>query len=199
MPDKQNKVRRGRPRRFALEDALTTGQALFHAKGYDAVAISEITEAIGIKSPSFYAAFGSKAAYFQAILSRYESLASPISVILDDSRPLVDILADLFVAAAHAYSADAIARGCLVMETLRGSGDTEVLAMVRSLVDARGAKLRELIGRSSPDAAQAINDYVLSVLSGLSACARQGWSRERLVSVARAASAGVSTLLTKEP
>ena len=196
MTDKKPAARPGRPRRFDIDDALTIGQALFHAKGYDAVGIAELTQAIGIRSPSFYAAFGSKAAYFQRILVRYEATAS--DAIPDDGRPLANVLTDLFVSVAHAYSANPTARGCLVMETLRASGDTEILVMVRSMVDARSKKLRELICRSCPGAAQAVDDYVLSVLSGLSACARQGWSLERLTNIARAASAGAASLLVPD-
>ena len=196
MTDRKPGSRPGRPRRFDVDAALTTGQALFHAKGYDAVGIAELTEAIGIRAPSFYAAFGSKAAYFQRILARYEAGAAPNDAIPEDDRPLADVLAELFVSVAHAYSADPTARGCLVMETLRASGDSQILAMVRSMVDARSKRLRELVCRSHPEAVQAVDDYVLSALSGLSACARQGWSLERLISTARAAAAGAASLLT---
>ena len=195
MTDKKHGSRPGRPRRCDIDDALTTGQALFHAKGYDAVGIAELTDAIGIRSPSFYAAFGSKAAYFRRILARYEATASPVGAISDHDRPLADVLKDLFVSVARAYSANSAARGCLVMETLRASGDDEILAMARTMVDARSRGLRELIARTHPGAVQAVDDYVLSALSGLSACARQGLSLERLTSIASAASVGASSLL----
>lgn len=196
VTDKRSGSRPGRPRRFDVDDALTTGQALFHAKGYDAVGIAELTEAIGIRSPSFYAAFGSKAAYFHRILTRYETAAAPTDAIPEDGRPMADVLTDLFVFVAHAYSASPTARGCLVIETLRASGDPQILKMVRSMADARSRRLQELVGRSYPDAVQAVDDYVFSALSGLSACARQGWSLERLISIAHAASAGAASLLT---
>ena len=195
VTDKEIRSPRGRPRHFDLEEALTIGQALFHQKGYDAVGLAELTDAIGIKSPSFYAAFGSKAAYFRRILARYEASASPIDAVLDDGRPVAEVLTDLFVAVAHAYAANSAARGCLVMETLRAGGDSGVSAMAQSLVDARSEKLRVFIGRSYPDAVQTVDDYIRSAMSGLSACARQGWSVERLTSVARAASAGAASLL----
>ena len=196
MTDKKGKVPRGRPRHFDLEQALNTGEALFHAKGYDAVGLAELTEAIGIKSPSFYAAFGSKAAYFRRILARYEAVVSPLDMIADDQRTVEECLTDLFVAVAHAYSANNAKRGCLIMETLRAGGHGDVTAMAQFLVDARGEKLRAFVGRSHPNAAQAVDDYVRSTLSGLSASARQGWSVERLTSVAYAAAAGASSLLT---
>lgn len=196
MTNKETRVPRGRPRHFDLEEALTTGQALFHAKGYDAVGLAELTDAIGIKSPSFYAAFGSKAAYFRRILARYEAAVSPLDTVADDPRSVEEVVTDLFVAVARAYTANEAARGCLIMETLRAGGHAEVLAMVQSLADARSEKLRAFVGRSHPHAAQAVDDYVRSALSGLSASARQGWSVERLTSVALAAAAGAAFLLT---
>lgn len=195
MTDKETRAPRGRPRHFDLEQALTTGQALFHARGYDAVGLAELTDAIGIKSPSFYAAFGSKAAYFRRILARYEAAVSPLDALADDPRPVAEVLTDLFVTVAHAYTADAAPRGCLIMETLR-AGHGEVLTMTQSLVDARSEKLRAFVARSHPNAAQAVDDYVRSALSGLSASARQGWSVERLTSVARAYASGAVSLLT---
>ena len=62
---------RGRPRRFDPVEALAIAQQLFHAKGYDAVSVADLTKALGINPPSFYAAFGSKAALYSRILDRY--------------------------------------------------------------------------------------------------------------------------------
>ena len=63
---------RGRPRRFDPDQAVTTAQHLFHARGYDAVSVADVTEALGInppsgarhQHPSFYAAFGNKAGLY---------------------------------------------------------------------------------------------------------------------------------------
>ncbi|RYH08486.1 MAG: TetR family transcriptional regulator, partial [Alphaproteobacteria bacterium] len=39
---------RGRPRGFDPEQAVATAQRLFHARGYDAVSIADLTAALGI-------------------------------------------------------------------------------------------------------------------------------------------------------
>src|SRR3954449_12276579 len=62
---------RGRPRSFDLDQAIDTAIKLFHARGYDAVGVAELGEALGIKPPSFYAAFGSKAGLLKCALERY--------------------------------------------------------------------------------------------------------------------------------
>ena len=50
----------GRPRQFDAEQAIETAQRLFHARGYDAVSVADLTQAFGINPPSFYAAFGNR-------------------------------------------------------------------------------------------------------------------------------------------
>lgn len=38
----------GRPRQFDAEQAIETAQRLFHARGYDAVSVADLTQAFGI-------------------------------------------------------------------------------------------------------------------------------------------------------
>ncbi len=61
----------GRPRQFDAEQAIETAQRLFHARGYDAVSVADLTQAFGINPPSFYAAFGSKLGLYTRVLQRY--------------------------------------------------------------------------------------------------------------------------------
>src|SRR5262245_25860741 len=61
----------GRPRSFDKDVAVETAMRLFHARGYDAVGVAELVSELGIKPPSFYAAFGSKAGLFRQALDRY--------------------------------------------------------------------------------------------------------------------------------
>lgn len=62
---------------------------MFWAKGYQGAQISDLTAAMGINPPSFYAAFGSKAAVFQEVVDRYVSTvgASPMQA-LEAAEPL---------------------------------------------------------------------------------------------------------------
>ncbi|WJH39629.1 TetR/AcrR family transcriptional regulator [Aliirhizobium terrae] len=71
MSDTKIIGKRGRPRAFDRDEALAKAQALFHAKGYDALSVADLTEAIGINPPSFYSAFGSKVQLYDEALGRY--------------------------------------------------------------------------------------------------------------------------------
>lgn len=43
----------GRPRQFNAEQAIETAQRLFHARGYDAVSVADLTQAFGINPQAF--------------------------------------------------------------------------------------------------------------------------------------------------
>ena len=52
-------AQRGRPRRFDRDAALQTMMEIFWARGYEGAQLTDLTAAIGIAPPSFYAAFQS--------------------------------------------------------------------------------------------------------------------------------------------
>jgi TetR/AcrR family transcriptional repressor for divergent bdcA len=87
MPTTNKSRPRGRPRRFDPDQAVTTAQQLFHARGYDAVSVADVTEALGINPPSFYAAFGNKAGLYTRVLDRWTSTeAIPLGDLLRPER-----------------------------------------------------------------------------------------------------------------
>lgn len=62
---------RGRPRSFDRDLALERVMKVFWAKGYEGAQLNDLTAAIGVTPPSFYAAFGSKEAAFQEAVDLY--------------------------------------------------------------------------------------------------------------------------------
>lgn len=64
---------RGRPRQFDRVAALRQAIELFWHRGYQGTSISDLTERMGIGSPSLYAAFGSKAALFREAAELYQT------------------------------------------------------------------------------------------------------------------------------
>jgi TetR/AcrR family transcriptional repressor for divergent bdcA len=186
---------RGRPRGFDIEIALDTGQRMFHAQGYEAVGLAALTDALGIKPPSFYRAFGSKAGYFGRVLERYSQSVLRLDDILRPGRPPERALADLLLRAAQTYARDPQRRGCLMLEAARGGEDDESARLARQSAQRKRSHIRVFVALSNPDAADDVTDYVASTMSGLSASAREGMSEDRLVAVARAATAALPILL----
>lgn len=62
---------RGRPRTFDRDAALRAAMEVFWARGYEGTSISDLTAAMGINSPSLYAAFGCKEALFRDAIELY--------------------------------------------------------------------------------------------------------------------------------
>ena len=172
---------RGRPRGFNVENALDVGQRLIHEHGYEGVGLAALTDALDIKPPSFYKAFGSKAAYFARILDRYAASVLALEGILVPGRPPADELADLLERAAKTYAQSPKLRGCLVLEAARGGSDNESAILARRTAERKRCQIRSF-----------------STMCGLSASAREGMSKARLVAIARAAAVGLRMILFED-
>lgn len=179
---------RGRPRRFDADQAVATAQRLFHARGYDAVSIADLTQALGINPPSFYAAFGSKSGLYARVLCRYGTTSAiPLNDILRPDRPVAEALAALLEAAARHYAADPDATGCLVLEGLQ-CNDPEARQATRTANVAAEDVIRRYIADRHPGEAEHVTDFVCTIMTGLSAKARNGHGLDRLLTTARLAS-----------
>ena len=178
---------RGRPRRFDPEAAIAIAQRLFHERGYDAVSLADLTEALGINQPSFYAAFGSKAGLYARILGRYTATEGiPLEEILRPGRPVAEALAALLEQAARRYAAGPAAAGCLVIEGTRCTAP-EAREAARALSAAAEDRIRGFVAATQPEAAGRLTDYVVTVMAGLSGMAREGHGLDRLLATARLA------------
>lgn len=183
---------RGRPRRFDPEAALVTAQRLFHARGYDAVSVADLTAALGINPPSFYAAFGSKAALYARTLGQYSATEGlPLSEILRPGRPVAEGLAAMLEEAARRYAGGSPASGCLVIEGMRCS-DPEARQAACSLSAASLERIHGFVADRHPELAETLTDYVATVMTGLSTLARQGQGPERLLASARLAGRAIA-------
>lgn len=186
---------RGRPRRFDPDEALVTAQRLFHERGYDAVSVADLTKALGINPPSFYAAFGSKAGLYTRVLDRYaETGAIPLTQILGADRPLAQSLAEVLEQAARSYAADATATGCLVLEGTR-CNDAEARNAASGFHGAAQEVIRRSIAERNPEHADRLSDFVATTMAGLSASARHGQNLDRLLATARLAGAALAQAL----
>ncbi|MFC0409211.1 TetR/AcrR family transcriptional regulator [Roseomonas elaeocarpi] len=186
---------RGRPRRFDPEQAVATAQRLFHARGYDAVSVADLTEALGINPPSFYAAFGSKAGLYARILNRYTAAEGvPLAEILRPGRPVAEALAEVLEESARRYATDPAAAGCLAIEGAR-CNDPEAREAARALTVAAGDTIRRFVATTHPEAAGRLADYVVTLMAGLSTMAREGHGPERVLATARLAGLALAQAL----
>lgn len=186
---------RGRPRRFDPEEAVATAQQLFHDRGYDAVSVADLTGALGINPPSFYAAFGNKAGLYARVLDHWtRTRGIPLGVLLRPDRPVAECLAAVLEEAARRYAADAAAGGCLVLEGTRcDDGGAREAARTHNL--AAEDVLRNYIAARHPEAAERVTDFVATTMVGMSAKARNGHGVDQLLATARLAGAALAQAL----
>lgn len=186
---------RGRPRAFDREAALAKATRLFWIKGFEATSIADLTEAMGIGSPSLYAAFGSKEALYAEALghyeARYEALVWARFFSAGSAREAVEwLLRDS--AAALSGSLEDIPRGCMVTLSSVGSeGHPELGDLVRSARAVARERLEARLLRAVEEGEipasvdiRALALFVQTVQSGMSILARDGASRADLEAVA---------------
>ena len=77
----------GRPREFDRDAALEAAMLVFWRKGFAATSMNDLCDAMGVRSPSLYAAFGSKEAlYLEAIDHYVRTVGPPVWDELEDGE-----------------------------------------------------------------------------------------------------------------
>src|SRR5690349_867915 len=127
---------RGRPRAFDREAALARATRLFWLKGYEATSIADLTEAMGIGSPSLYAAFGSKEALYREALrhycENYDALVWARFLAAETAREAVRSLLLDSAAVLTGGRAD-IPSGCMVtLSSVASEGAADLIERLRS-------------------------------------------------------------------
>jgi AcrR family transcriptional regulator len=118
--------RRGRPRCFDAEAALEKALGVFLRLGYDATSLDDLTEAMGINRPSLYAAFGNKAALYNAALKLYAK------------KGMEQMLAELKAAGDPVTGLQQFIRG-LAKRITSGCGECLVTASAAQCANGRAA------------------------------------------------------------
>lgn len=193
---KKESARQRRPA-FDREQGVEIARTLFHARGYEAVSISDLTEALEIVPPSLYAAYGSKLELFKRALASYVITdALPVKEVLESEQAPSEVLTQLFVGAAIHYTRDPAKRGCMVTEAMRAND--EQAATIAAGFASEGANLiRAYVSAHAPAKnVDRIVDYVLMTLRGLSSYACLGYSAEKLVECSKIAGGALNAEFT---
>jgi len=189
----------GRPREFDRDAALEAAMLLFWRKGFAVTSMNDLCDAMGVRSPSLYAAFGSKEElYLEAIEHYVQTHGPPVWGKLAEGATARAGIENLLIAGTESLpKSRAIPAGC--MATLAAVGDEwpaaiarvikkvrlEMLGMLRSRLETAVAK-GELPASTDIDG---LSRFYLSVFQGMAIQAQDGATRAELRGVATAAMA----------
>jgi AcrR family transcriptional regulator len=114
VQETQHKTR-GRPRAFDREAALRRAMNVFWAKGYDTCSMADLVVAMGINSPSLYAAFGSKEDLYREAVELYVRAEGGAALRqLQSHESVRDGLRAMFRTSAELFTGTANPRGCMI-------------------------------------------------------------------------------------
>ncbi|MER9215653.1 TetR/AcrR family transcriptional regulator [Mesorhizobium sp. M0663] len=190
---------RGRPRTFDRAAALRRAMEVFWVKGYEGASISDLTAAMGINSPSLYAAFGSKEALFLEATELYTRVEGTEIWSALEKAPTARQAVERFLRqTARAYSQTGRPQGCLIalgalhQDSSRGAICDDLR---RRRAENREALLRRLERGVAEGELPADFDcgtaatFYATVQHGMSIQARDGASRSALLATVAGAMA----------
>ncbi|WP_433322968.1 TetR/AcrR family transcriptional regulator [Spirillospora sp. CA-294931] len=189
---------RGRPRGFDRETALAAAVLLFWERGYETTSIGELTEAMGIRPGSLYAAFGDKETLFKEAVRAYGSTPAGtfIPAALTEEPTARDAFSRILREAAANYCDPSHPPGCLIISAGANvtAQDSAVAAFLREIRESNLATMRERLsqaqrdGELPPDAdTDALAGYYGTVIQGMSQRSRDGATAAELARVAELA------------
>jgi AcrR family transcriptional regulator len=189
----------GRPRGFDRDAALEAAMLLFWRKGFAATSMSDLCDAMGISSPSLYAAFGSKEAlYLEAVEYYARTIGPPVWDKLAEGATARAGIENLLIAWTESLpKSRATPAGCMAL--LAAVGDEWPATIVRVVKKVRLEMLGTLRSRLETAVAKGelpastdidgLSRFYLSVFQGMAVQAKDGATSAELRAVAAAAMA----------
>jgi AcrR family transcriptional regulator len=192
---------RGRPRSFDRDLALRRAMEVFWEKGYEGAQLRDLTAAMGVAPPSFYAAFGSKEAAFREAVELYVATvgAKPIRALDEADTARAGIRAMLAGSAEVALASRS--GGCLlILGVVNCLQETDALrellkAMRRTTLDRVRKRLRRGVREGDLPAntdTKRLATFYSAIMQAISLRARDGATRAELGAVIGSAMAALA-------
>lgn len=187
--------RRGRPRSFDRNEALRKAMQTFWTNGYEGTSMTQLVDAMGIVSPSIYAAFGSKEELFREAVDLYiHSEAEAAWKALDQIDDTRTAIQTMLLTSIDSFVATQPPRGCLVILGTSHLGNTDevVQTILRTHRNRFRKRLTERLTRQTeshdaPDQPppEALSECILAFFSGLAIEAVDGVPEAQLRETAK--------------
>jgi AcrR family transcriptional regulator len=183
----------GRPRSFDRDTALAAAVEQFWRTGYDDTTIATLTRAMGVTPPSLYAAFGDKETLFEEASTFYFHRTCEAVDRAAQLPTAAEAIAQMLLDTARAHTATGTPPGCLMLGEPRLADQREALReRIRSRLE-RGIADGDIAEDTQPDHVAA---FVVVVMQGMSARAKEGGTAEELLAIAATAVTAIERLDT---
>ena len=187
---------RGRPRKFDADQALGNALLVFWTNGFTGTSLDQLAEAMEMKRPSIYNAFGDKESLYRAALNAFKSGLDGGLQALAETEALEQALHQFFTRALDVYTSGETPLGCFIFCTAPAEAIAhpevrrDILAITTHIDAAltrffRAAQERgQLPSSTDPTIAAQLSQ---ATLHSLALRARAGQSRTTLDAMARGA------------
>jgi AcrR family transcriptional regulator len=189
----------GRPRGFDRDAALEAAMFLFWRKGFAATSMNDLCDAMGIGSPSLYAAFGSKEALYLDAIEHYVRTQGPaVWDKLGEGATARAGIQNLLTAWTESLpKSRATPAGCMaLLAAVSDEWPTAIARVVKKvrleMLDTLRSRLETAVAKGELPASTDIDGlsrFYLSVFQGMAIQARDGATQAELRAVAAAAMA----------
>ena len=189
----------GRPREFDRDAALEAAMLLFWRKGFAATSMTDLCDAMDVRSPSLYAAFGSKEELYLEAVERYVDIQGHLvwDRLEDGATARAGVENLLNAGTENLPKSRTTPAGCMAI--LAAVGDEWPAAIVGVAKKVRLDMLSRLRARLETAVANgelaastdidSLSRFYLSVFQGMAVQARDGATQAELSGVAAAAMA----------
>ncbi|MFT6257372.1 MAG: AcrR family transcriptional regulator [Cellvibrionaceae bacterium] len=190
----------GRPRGFDIDFALEQALHVFWRNGYEGTSISELTEVMGIKKPSLYAAFGNKEQLFLKAIELYENRPDSLFNTAFKHEHIANVIRALLVGAAAQFTDCSHPQGCALINSAlscneASEGIKEAVHLLQTkhqseLIDqfAEAKQRGELADDCQP---KVLATLIVTLFKGMSIQAADGATHDDLRNVAEMAVTGI--------
>jgi len=190
-------AQRGRPRSFDRDEALRRAQALIWRHGYEAMSLSQLEAAMGIGKTSLYAAFGSKLGLLREAAELYlAEEGAALAELLESGGDARSAIAAFLTQCAVDFTDPRRPNGCFLVCAAFACSEANAaasnfLSVARGAVQARvlehvrkGVETGDLPADCDPEA---MTEYLMTVIHGMSIQARDGRGEAALRATAKLA------------
>ncbi|GAB2585195.1 TetR/AcrR family transcriptional regulator [Spirosoma areae] len=166
-----------RPKAFDEKVVLNQAVDLFCRRGYEATSVQDLVDELGINRASLYDTYGDKYALYRQALEQYRQCSQQtIYQLLDQSRPVIDLLHDFLEGTVNDIISDSAQKGCFMVNAAieLAPHDTEIARLVAQNQQTMVDKFAELIERGQREGdittrhpAGDLSQFIFNTVSGL--------------------------------